>query len=98
MMSHRCPKTLNVRSTRNATEREDMAKEMHERERRALAAYWRNPGYERPHPPGRTVHAMKDGNEYVVLQAEQVGTIAVFRVRRDGQLRRLRRPPDMEQA
>jgi hypothetical protein len=84
-------------NARHATERADMVKVMKERERRALAAYWRNPGSDYPHPPELVEHVEKDGNEYAVLSADVVGVLAVYRVRRDGQLKRLKRAPDFKE-
>jgi hypothetical protein len=58
--------------------------------RRALAAYYRSGGTAQPTGGGNvTEHG---GKTYVVLSNVR-GTLAVYRVRNDGILKRLRRPP-----
>jgi len=59
-------------------------------ESRALAAYYRvSPNADIPSAPDQFVH---DGHRYVVLSNIR-GLLAVYRVRNDGQLKRLRRWP-----
>jgi hypothetical protein len=65
--------------------------------RRALAAYYRQPQdfpgavWNPPHPSSPDV-VEHNGRQYVVLHNVN-GTLAVYRVRNTGQLRRLRRWP-----
>jgi hypothetical protein len=62
-------------------------------ERRALAAYFRSGGTDRP-ANGASV-TEHDGRLYVVLSSAS-GTLAVYRVRGSGALKRLRRwPPEV---
>ena len=58
--------------------------------RRALAAYYRNGGTAQP--TGGGVVQEYDGKLYVVLSNVR-GTLAVYRVRNDGILKGLARPP-----
>jgi len=58
--------------------------------RRALAAYFRSGGFDQP--TGGGVVQEYDGKLYVVLSNVR-GTLAVYRVRNDGMLKRLRQPP-----
>ena len=63
--------------------------------RRAMAAYWRTGGTEQPsRASGVQEH---NGHRYVVLRAG--GTVlAVYRIRNDGMLKRMRRwPRELEQ-
>jgi hypothetical protein len=59
-------------------------------ERRALAAYFRSGGHAQPRGGGNVVD--HDGKTYVVLSNIN-RTLAVYRVRNDGMLKNLRRPP-----
>jgi hypothetical protein len=59
-------------------------------ERRAMAAYFRSGGVDQPAGGGYVEDY--DGKLYVVLNNIR-GTLAVYRVRNDGMLKRLRRPP-----
>jgi hypothetical protein len=59
-------------------------------ERRALAAYYRSGGTDQPSGGGFVVE--HDGKLYVVLSNVR-GTLAVYRVRGSGALKRLRRWP-----
>ena len=59
-------------------------------ERRALAAYFRSGGFDQPAGGGDVVE--HDGKLYVVLQNVR-GTLAVYRVRGSGALRRMKRWP-----
>lgn len=77
-------------------ERDELKAEMHNRERRAYAAYWR--ASNSTHPPTEATHFECEGLEYVELSAPVVGQLAVFRVRNDGQLKRLRRVHNFEGA
>jgi hypothetical protein len=58
--------------------------------RRALAAYFRSGSTAQP--TGGVVVQEYDGKLYVVLSNVR-GTLAVYRVRNDGMLKGLRRPP-----
>jgi hypothetical protein len=58
--------------------------------RRALAAYFRSGGLDQP--TGGGVVQEYDGKLYVVLSNVR-GTLAVYRVRNDGMLKRLHQPP-----
>jgi len=58
--------------------------------RRALAAYFRSGNTGRPQPRGLTEY---EGRKYVVLRNEQGGLLAIYRVRNDGMLKRLKRWP-----
>jgi hypothetical protein len=58
--------------------------------RRALAAYFRSGGTAQP--TGGGVVQEYEGKLYVVLSNVR-GTLAVYRVRNDGMLKGLRRPP-----
>lgn len=58
--------------------------------RRAFAAYFRAGGTERPERSSGVVE--RDGKLYVVLSGSR-GILAVYRVRNDGMLRRMRRWP-----
>jgi hypothetical protein len=58
--------------------------------RRALAAYFRSGGTTQP--TGGGVVQEYEGKQYVVLSNVR-GTLAVYRVRNDGMLKGLRRPP-----
>ena len=58
--------------------------------RRALAAYFRSGGTAQPMGGGDVTEY--DGKLYVLLTNVR-GTLAVYRVRNDGMLKRLRRPP-----
>lgn len=59
-------------------------------ERRALAAYFRSGGNIQPRGGGNVVD--HEGKTYVVLSNVN-RTLAVYRVRNDGMLKSLRRPP-----
>ncbi len=62
--------------------------------RRAFAAYFRSGGTRRPTKSSGVVE--RDGKRYVVLNSSR-GVLAVYRVRNDGMLRRMRRwPPDLQ--
>ena len=62
-------------------------------ERRALAAYFRSaPPGATPDQPGGAGVVERDGRLYVVLSNAR-GTLAVYRVRGSGVLRRMRRWP-----
>lgn len=78
-------------NARRKDERDDLRLEMRERERRAIAAYWRNPGYDYPHPPEDVAHFEHEGMEYIQLSADVVGVLAVYRVRNNKALKRLKR-------
>lgn len=58
--------------------------------RRAFAAYFRTGGTGQPGKASGVVE--RDGKRYVVLQNAR-GVLAVYRVRNDGMLRRMRRWP-----
>lgn len=58
--------------------------------RRAFAAYFRTGGTEQPTKHSGVVE--RDGKLYVVLSTAR-GILAVYRVRNDGMLRRMRRWP-----
>ena len=58
--------------------------------RRALAAYFRSGGFDQP--TGGGVVQNYEGKLYVVLSNVR-GTLAVYRVRNEGMLKRLRQPP-----
>lgn len=58
--------------------------------RRALAAYFRSGGTDQPGRGSGVVE--RDGKLYVVLGSAR-GILAVYRVRNDGMLRRMRRWP-----
>jgi hypothetical protein len=58
--------------------------------RRALAAYFRSGGTGQPARGSGVVE--RDGKLYVVLDSSR-GILAVYRVRNDGMLRRMRRWP-----
>lgn len=62
--------------------------------RRAFTAYFRTGGLEPPQPgSATTAHA---GKQYVVLR-NAGGVLAIYRVRNDGMLKRLKRwPPALE--
>jgi len=64
--------------------------------RRALAAYYRaetrEPGIVPTQPVGNGDVVELEGRRYVVLNHTE-GVLAVYRVRNDGQLRKMRRPP-----
>ena len=64
--------------------------------RRALAAYYRaetrEPGIVPQQPAGNGDVVEHEGRRYVVLNHVE-GILAVYRVRNDGQLRKMRRPP-----
>ncbi|HVB77452.1 MAG TPA: hypothetical protein VNI34_06590 [Candidatus Nitrosotalea sp.] len=61
--------------------------------RRAFAAYFRYSDNAYPiQPANDSYHAEFQGKEYVVLQNAN-GVLAVYRVRNDGKLKRLRRWP-----
>ena len=64
--------------------------------RRAFTAYFRSGGTDQPSGgPATTTHG---GKQYVVLRNAR-GLLAVYRVRNDGMLKRLRRwPSALEQA
>jgi len=72
---------------------EEMRALMQDRERRAFVAYDRSPDCFQE--PQVAEHVEHEGREYVVLSADIVGELATYRVRRDGRLKRLKRPPDM---
>ena len=60
---------------------------------RAQAAYWRSEGEGAPIPKGESdLYAADDGKYYVVLSNGD-GILAVFRVRNDDMLKRLKRWP-----
>ena len=61
-----------------------------ELERRALAAYFRNGGTDQPLGGADVVE--HEGKRYVVL-SNLKGTLAVYRVRNNGMLKGMRRPP-----
>jgi hypothetical protein len=77
---------------RSPDERRQMRALMENRERRALEAYWGEPGT--PHPPEEVQHFEHDGLEFVMLYAEVTGPLAIFRVRNDNRLKRLKKVPD----
>jgi hypothetical protein len=59
-------------------------------ETRAFRAYFRSGGVDQPKSgPATTLH---DGKQYVVLRNTN-GILAVYRIRNDGRLKRLRRWP-----
>lgn len=58
--------------------------------RRAFAAYFRTGGTQQPAKSSGVVE--RDGKRYVVLNSAR-GVLAVYRVRNDGMLRRMRRWP-----
>ncbi|WP_349268957.1 hypothetical protein MPNTM1_04179 [Mycolicibacterium parafortuitum] len=58
--------------------------------RRAFAAYFRSGGTQQPTKSSGVVD--RDGKRYVVLNSAR-GVLAVYRVRNDGMLRRMRRWP-----
>ena len=61
--------------------------------RRALAAYYRSAGSDGYDKPANTSgEAEHDGHRYVVLR-NTGGVLAVYRIRNDGKLKRLRRWP-----
>src|SRR6185437_15157903 len=60
--------------------------------RRAFAAYFRSPD-SRDQPSGESGVREHDGKSYVVLFNVN-GTLAVYRIRNDGMLKRLRRWPE----
>jgi hypothetical protein len=59
--------------------------------RRAFAAYFREGGFDQPAGDSGVVE--HEGKEYVELHNTN-GTLAVYRVRNDGKLKRLRRWPE----
>lgn len=62
--------------------------------RRAFAAYYRGPGGElRPHPANDSGFETFKGKEYIVLRNVN-GVLAVYRIRNDGTLKRLKRWPE----
>jgi hypothetical protein len=65
---------------------------MNEYMNRALAAYFRSGGGAPP-DQGRSGLQNLDGKQYMVLRDVQGGPLAVYRVRNDGVLKRLRRLP-----
>lgn len=58
--------------------------------RRAFAGYFRAGGMEQP--ANTSHHVAHNGHEYVVLENVR-GVLAVYRLRNDGKLKRLRRLP-----
>ncbi|MGU3501882.1 hypothetical protein [Mycobacterium sp. C31M] len=69
--------------TKTIAERDDLT-------RRAFAAYFRSGGTDQPTRGSGVVE--RDGKLYVVLGSAR-GILAVYRVRNDGMLRRMRRWP-----
>ena len=81
--------------TRNPVEREKVVRALKDRARRALAAYWRSPELEH-HAPVYVLHVLHDSFDYVELSNAAWGVLALYRVRGDGQLKRLRRLPKFD--
>ena len=66
--------------------------------RRAIAAYFRTGGPNLPIPVNTSSVQEHEGKFYVELH-NAVGTLAVYRIRRDGMLKRLKRwPLEVEQT
>lgn len=66
---------------------------------RAYAAYFKHEGHDAPQPAETDSGATEHGGKQYVALRNRNGMLAVYRVRNDGMLKRLRRwPPALEEG